>query len=152
MDATTPKLSGIKQYYDLGLCKSITQMGQHEDGLSLPSMSGASVGKINGWGSWNHLEVSSLTFWILGLVLAGISNSCWPEPLPVICLWATLWWWLTMECMNMHETQTCSSHLVRKGGPWKQGQNIRWRSWEMERTGTTELILSILPPISCSVK
>lgn len=120
IDATTPKHSGIKQYCDLGFCKSVTQMGQHEDGLSLPSMSGASVGKINGWGSWNHLGVSSLTFWLLGLVLAGTSMSCWPEPLTVGCLWATVWWQLTMMGMNIHETQTCSNHLVRKGDPWTQ--------------------------------
>lgn len=83
--STTPKLSGTKQYYALGFHRSITQTGQHEDGLSV---SGYQLGKLNGWGSWNHLEVSSLTFWRLGLVVGWDLN--WQlasKSAQSLCLW-----------------------------------------------------------------
>lgn len=97
LDTTTPKLSSIKQYYDLGFYKSVTQMGQHEDGLFLPSILGHQLGKL-------MVEGPRMTYRYLRSH-SGLWDWCWLGPqlvvgqnLPVlsmVCLWATLWWQLT---------------------------------------------------------
>lgn len=104
---TTPKFSDIKQYYALGFCRSITKTGQHEDGFSLHHCVWASAGEIQWLG---ELKSSG---GILIHILA-FRTGCWPEPqlavgqnictepLPVVCLWATLW--LTMVYMFTHKT------------------------------------------------
>lgn len=129
---TTPKFSDIKQYYALGFYRSIIQTGQHEDGFSLHHCIWASAGEIHQLGK---LKSSG---GILTHILA-FRTGCWPgphlavgqnictEPLPGVCLRATLW--LTMVCMFMHKTQSCSSHLVRKGDSEnKVSQNTRWQN------------------------
>lgn len=84
---TTPKLSGIKQYYALGFCRSITQTGQHGWVVCVWVSAGNTqwLGELKSSGGiLTHILAFRTGCW-LGPQLAVGQHIC-TEPLPMVCL------------------------------------------------------------------